>query len=226
MIKRTIEISSEPVHLTVKNQQLLILAKDDARTQRASIPCEDIGLVLVEHPGTTYSHAALMSLCIGEMFEIDGEGGPPPLCVVQKMRQDDKRLNYKLHTDARKSTDIIRDNLCRPDASAGRRAAPLGQCLGRANQCLRPAQTGHRDQKPQAPGQSARSHNPRDSQGASTRAGAGPRPVGRLPARRIQGRKHAAHANKWCPHQESPHARRKRDDPVRQRAPFIPVREA
>ena len=102
----------------------------------------------------------------------------------------------------------------------------LGQCLGRANQCLRPAQTGHRDQKPQAPGQSARSHNPRDSQGASTRAGAGPRPVGRLPARRIQGRKHAAHANKWCPHQESPHARRKRDDPVRQRAPFIPVREA
>ena len=54
----------------------------------------------------------IMSLCIGEMFEIDGEGGPPPLCVVQKMRQDDKRLNYKLHTDARKSTDIIRDNLC------------------------------------------------------------------------------------------------------------------
>ena len=59
MIKRTIEISQEPVHLTVKHDQLLLLAKDDDRTQRAGIPCEDIGVVLVEHPGTTYSHAAL-----------------------------------------------------------------------------------------------------------------------------------------------------------------------
>ena len=63
MIKRTIEISSEAAHLTVKNEQLLILAKDDERTQRASIPCEDIGLVLSEHPGTTYAHAALDRLC-------------------------------------------------------------------------------------------------------------------------------------------------------------------
>ncbi len=73
MIKRTIEISQQPVHLTVKNEQLLLLKRHEgtqARTDEgvgeerllASIPCEDIGVVLVEHCGTTYTHAALTTL--------------------------------------------------------------------------------------------------------------------------------------------------------------------
>ena len=59
MIKRTIEISREAAHLTVQHQQLLI--KRDGQ-KVGSIPCEDIGVVLVDHPGATYSHAALVSL--------------------------------------------------------------------------------------------------------------------------------------------------------------------
>lgn len=62
MIKRTIEISQEPAHLTVRDDQLLILSKDDSRSQLASIPCEDIGVLLSEHRGTTYGHAALERL--------------------------------------------------------------------------------------------------------------------------------------------------------------------
>lgn len=62
MIKRTVEISQQPVHLTVKHEQLVLIAKDERRTQLASIPCEDIGVLLVEHPGTTYTHAALTTL--------------------------------------------------------------------------------------------------------------------------------------------------------------------
>lgn len=64
MIKRTVEISQQPAHLTVRNEQLLLLRKDgDGQpAPQASIPCEDIGLVLVEHAGTTYSHAALERL--------------------------------------------------------------------------------------------------------------------------------------------------------------------
>jgi CRISPR-associated protein Cas1 len=64
MIKRTIEISQQPAHLTVRNEQLLLLPKDGNGQEppRASIPCEDIGVVLVEHCGTTYSHAALERL--------------------------------------------------------------------------------------------------------------------------------------------------------------------
>ena len=54
----------------------------------------------------------LMSLSIGEMFEIDGDNGTRLLCVVRKVRQDDKRLNFKLHTDARQSGEIEKDNLC------------------------------------------------------------------------------------------------------------------
>ena len=64
MIKRTIEISQQPAHLTVRNEQLLLLPKDGDGQEppRASIPCEDIGVVLVEHCGTTFSHAALERL--------------------------------------------------------------------------------------------------------------------------------------------------------------------
>jgi CRISP-associated protein Cas1 len=62
MIKRTVEISQQPCHLAIKNDQLLLLDKEDCQTARASIPCEDLGLVLVEHAGTTYSHPALLRL--------------------------------------------------------------------------------------------------------------------------------------------------------------------
>ena len=53
----------------------------------------------------------IMSLCIGEMFEIDGGDDRPLLCVVQKMRQTDKRIHYHLHTDARVSGEKGKDNL-------------------------------------------------------------------------------------------------------------------
>jgi len=70
VIKRTIEISREPAHLTVRDGQLLILRKHEppvrlpARPDNlaGSIPCEDIGVVMVDSRETTYSHAALAAL--------------------------------------------------------------------------------------------------------------------------------------------------------------------
>jgi CRISPR-associated protein Cas1 len=62
VIKRTIEISQRPVHLTVKDQQLLIQDREGDRAVLSSAPCEDIGILLVEHPGVTYTHAALTTL--------------------------------------------------------------------------------------------------------------------------------------------------------------------
>jgi len=62
MIKRTIEISKEPAHLAVKLDQLLIHRHDTEPSPTASIPCEDIGLVMVDHAQTTYSHHALAKL--------------------------------------------------------------------------------------------------------------------------------------------------------------------
>lgn len=59
MIKRTLEISREPAHLSVRNEQLVL--KRDGQTV-GSVPCEDIGVVLVDHPQTTYTHGALAKL--------------------------------------------------------------------------------------------------------------------------------------------------------------------
>ncbi|WP_437186914.1 type II CRISPR-associated endonuclease Cas1 [Planctomicrobium sp. SH668] len=59
MIKRTIEISQEPAHLSVLNRQLL-LKRDGVVI--ASFPSEDLGVVVVEHPQTTYTHSALVEL--------------------------------------------------------------------------------------------------------------------------------------------------------------------
>ncbi len=71
MIKRTIEISQDPAHLAVRDEQLLILRKSDRKSKRipthpqnlaGTIPCEDIGVVLVDHRQTTYSHHTLVKL--------------------------------------------------------------------------------------------------------------------------------------------------------------------
>jgi CRISPR-associated endonuclease Cas2 len=59
VIKRTIEISAEAASLSVHLDQLQI-RRDDRIV--GSIPCEDIGVVVVDQPQTTYSHAALARL--------------------------------------------------------------------------------------------------------------------------------------------------------------------
>jgi CRISPR-associated protein Cas1 len=59
MIKRTLEISREAAHLAVRHRQLQ-LRRGEAVA--ASFPCEDLGVVVVEHPQSTYTHAALVEL--------------------------------------------------------------------------------------------------------------------------------------------------------------------
>lgn len=61
MIKRTVEISQNPVYLSIKNNQIVLNPKDED-INPVSVPCEDIGLLLVDQPGTTYSHKALTAL--------------------------------------------------------------------------------------------------------------------------------------------------------------------
>jgi len=56
MIKRIIEISTAPAYISVKHQQMVL--KREGETV-GSIPIEDMGVLIVDHPGCTYSHAAL-----------------------------------------------------------------------------------------------------------------------------------------------------------------------
>lgn len=59
MIKRTIEISRQPAHLSIRHAQLTL--QRDGQTI-GQIPCEDIGTVVVDHPQVTYTQSALASL--------------------------------------------------------------------------------------------------------------------------------------------------------------------
>jgi len=59
MIKRTIEISSGPIHLSLKNGQMeLKRGKELLHT----IPVEDIGLLVLSHPAISYTHGLLYKL--------------------------------------------------------------------------------------------------------------------------------------------------------------------
>lgn len=62
MIKRTIEISREPAHLRVRLDQLVIQHRHGEDKRETSVPCEDIGMILIDQPQTTYTHGALMTL--------------------------------------------------------------------------------------------------------------------------------------------------------------------
>jgi len=59
MIKRIIEISSAPAYISVKDMQLVLKREGEVV---GSIPIEDIGVLIVDHPACTYSHAALNEL--------------------------------------------------------------------------------------------------------------------------------------------------------------------
>lgn len=59
MIKRTIEISSGPARLSVAHRQLVI---EKADGPQASVPIEDVGVVIVDHPAVTYTHTVFTTL--------------------------------------------------------------------------------------------------------------------------------------------------------------------
>ena len=58
MIKRTVEISSGPVHLTIKHKQMLLKKGEEEH----SIPVEDLGLLVLSHPAISYTHQLLYEL--------------------------------------------------------------------------------------------------------------------------------------------------------------------
>ncbi len=59
MIKRIIEISQRKSYLSISHSQLIIKTDDD---KTSSIPCEDIGVLLVDHKATVYSHSVFTEL--------------------------------------------------------------------------------------------------------------------------------------------------------------------
>jgi len=59
MIKRIVEISQAKTYLSVRYGQLVLKRSGE---QVSSIPCEDIGVLLVDHQGVTYTHSVFTEL--------------------------------------------------------------------------------------------------------------------------------------------------------------------
>ncbi|MEQ8447999.1 MAG: type II CRISPR-associated endonuclease Cas1 [Balneola sp.] len=58
MIKRTVEISSGPIHLSIKDRQMKLKKGEEIH----SIPVEDLGLLVLSHPAISYTHQLLYEL--------------------------------------------------------------------------------------------------------------------------------------------------------------------
>lgn len=59
MIKRIVEISGGPAWLSIAHRQLTIERPD---RPAATVPCEDLGVLLVDHPAVTYTHGVFTTL--------------------------------------------------------------------------------------------------------------------------------------------------------------------
>jgi len=80
MIKRTIEISGGPTRLSIHNRQLLI---ERPGHEPASVPAEDVGLLLVDHPAVTYTQAVFTLLAeLGAAVVICGNTHLPDSMVM------------------------------------------------------------------------------------------------------------------------------------------------
>lgn len=62
MIKRTIEISRQAMHLSARLDQLVCQPIDADKSAAVTIPAEDIGLLAIDHPQVTYTHGAFQTL--------------------------------------------------------------------------------------------------------------------------------------------------------------------
>lgn len=59
MIKHIIEVSQEPTRLSLRNSQMVVT---QSGVEKSQIPCEDIGVIVVDQPQTTYTHQLLCKL--------------------------------------------------------------------------------------------------------------------------------------------------------------------
>ena len=97
MIKRTLHFSN-PAHLSVKNQQLCIELKNEERTT-ATVPIEDLGMVVVEHPQITFTMGVLDALMANKVALITCDKNYLPngmLLPFEANSEQNKRIRTQL----------------------------------------------------------------------------------------------------------------------------------
>ncbi|MAM76576.1 type II CRISPR-associated endonuclease Cas1 [uncultured Tistrella sp.] len=98
MLRRTIAISSGPTRLSVAHRQLVIDRQDQPR---ATVPIEDIGTVVVDHPAVTYTHDVLVSLAdAGAGLVVCGRGHLPVAMLVATVGHGTQTARHIVQVDA------------------------------------------------------------------------------------------------------------------------------
>jgi len=92
VIKRTLEVSQAAARLSVRHKQLLIRRGEELAGQ---VPIEDIGVLVVDHPGVTFTQAALVDLA--EAGAVVVLCGPKhlPVAIIQPL-SDHSQVVWRL----------------------------------------------------------------------------------------------------------------------------------
>jgi CRISP-associated protein Cas1 len=101
MIKKIIEISQAKTYLSVRYGQLIIRQEEK---ESSSIPCEDIGILLIDHSGTTYTHSVFTELLkCGAAVVLCGGNHHPAGMILPIESNTLQTERYKFQIEAKKS---------------------------------------------------------------------------------------------------------------------------
>ncbi|MBI1338354.1 MAG: type II CRISPR-associated endonuclease Cas1 [Phycisphaera sp.] len=140
MIKRTIEISRQPVLLSARLDQLIVQPYDEPKDAARSIPCEDIGYVIVDEPRCSFTQGAAEALLRhGALLVICGRDHLPagvllPLSAnVEQVHRLQEQIAVKKPTLKRLWQQIVRAKIANQalnilkDSPARRKLTVLGR---------------------------------------------------------------------------------------------------
>lgn len=97
MLKQLLEIGSQAADLSIKNQQLMIDLKSGETLQR---PVEDIGVLVLDHPGLRYSHQTLIKLIENNVCVLLSDRSHLPVSMLFHIEQNSlqaKRFNTQIN---------------------------------------------------------------------------------------------------------------------------------
>jgi len=130
LIKHTLEISQGPAHLCVRLGQLVIRRGDETLGR---VPIEDVGILVVDHPSVTYTHATLAQLADHGAVVVVCGANHLPAAVVQPMA-DHTQIVWRLEEQLAVGT-VAKKQLWRQIVQAKIRAQAANlqaSCPGRA----------------------------------------------------------------------------------------------
>ncbi len=100
MIKRTVEISTDGNYLSIRDDQLVIKRE---REIVATIPCEDIGLLVIDSKATVYSHDALVRVSnSGAVVVLCGDDHHPAAILIPTAANDIQTQRLRVQVSAKK----------------------------------------------------------------------------------------------------------------------------